>query len=202
MSCRTCSYSEQKLISHGNGMWEEKYICMGQKEASEVNPDDICEFYKDKFNNKKRYGKFCGDCKYFKAEELYGIDGRVYDGTCENLKMNSDPTRPMAVHKTNSCDIGEEKMSCNANDICGNYSSGAPEIQKFPVNDVVSHPSHYTEGRKYEPKDVIRDWGLNFNLGSAVKYISRAGRKDDIIQDLKKAKQFLDFEIDYLEGKR
>ena len=62
-------------------------------------------------------------------------------------------------------------------------------------------PLHYCYG-KYEPKDVIRDWGLNFNLGSAVKYISRAGRKDDIIQDLKKAKQFLEFEIEALEEER
>ena len=49
---------------------------------------------------------------------------------------------------------------------------------------------------------MIRDWGLNFNLGSAVKYIARAGRKDDIIQDLKKAKQFLEFEIEALEKER
>lgn len=65
-------------------------------------------------------------------------------------------------------------------------------------NTNVKHPKHYTEGRKYEPKDVISDWGLNFNLGSAVKYISRAGRKGDIIEDLQKAKEFLQFEIDVL----
>lgn len=70
------------------------------------------------------------------------------------------------------------------------------------MSDIISHPSHYTEGRKYEPKDVIRDWGLNFNLGSSVKYISRAGRKDDILQDLKKARQFLEFEIDAIEKER
>ena len=68
--------------------------------------------------------------------------------------------------------------------------------------DVVSKPSHYTEGRKYEPKDVIRDWDLNFNLGNTVKYVARAGRKDDILQDLKKARQYLDFEIEYLEAQR
>lgn len=62
--------------------------------------------------------------------------------------------------------------------------------------DIISHPSHYTEGRKYEPRLVIRDWGLNFNLGSAVKYISRAGRKDNVLQDLLKAKQFIEFEIE------
>lgn len=68
--------------------------------------------------------------------------------------------------------------------------------------DLVSKPSHYTEGRKYEPKDVIRDWDLNFNLGNTVKYVARAGRKDDILQDLKKARQYLDFEIEYLEAQR
>lgn len=70
------------------------------------------------------------------------------------------------------------------------------------MSDNIKHPSHYAEGRKYEPKDVIRDWGLNFNLGSAVKYISRAGRKDDIVQDLKKAQQFIQFEIDAIEAER
>lgn len=68
-------------------------------------------------------------------------------------------------------------------------------------NDVVKNPGHYCYS-KYEPKDVIREWGLNFNLGSTVKYIARAGRKDDIIQDLSKAKQFLEFEIEYLQKQR
>lgn len=77
------------------------------------------------------------------------------------------------------------------------------ESESEPMtNDIIAHPSHYTDGRKFEPKDVIRDWGLNFNLGSAVKYISRAGRKDDILQDLKKARQFLDFEIEAIEKER
>lgn len=49
--------------------------------------------------------------------------------------------------------------------------------------DMVKNPDHYCFS-KYEPKDVIREWGLNFNLGSAVKYIARAGRKDDIVQDI------------------
>ena len=67
-------------------------------------------------------------------------------------------------------------------------------------NDIINAPSHYCEGRKYQPIDVISDWGLNFNLGNTVKYISRAGRKDDIVQDLKKARFYLDYEIRRLEG--
>ena len=69
-------------------------------------------------------------------------------------------------------------------------------------NDVVKKPSHYVAGRKFEPKDVIRDWGLNFNLGNAVKYLARAGRKDDIVQDLKKAQEYIQFEIDAIEAER
>lgn len=68
-------------------------------------------------------------------------------------------------------------------------------------NDVIKHPSHYCFS-KYEPKDVIRDWNLNFNLGNAIKYITRAGKKtnNSMIQDLEKAKQYLEFEIEYLKN--
>lgn len=86
---------------------------------------------------------------------------------------------------------------------CVRYDPLPNTDNKIPTEfDVISKPSHYTEGRKYEPKDVIRDWDLNFNLGNTVKYVARAGRKDDILQDLKKARQYLDFEIEYLEKER
>ena len=62
-------------------------------------------------------------------------------------------------------------------------------------------PEHYNRLNP-QPKDVIRAWGLNFNLGSAIKYISRAGHKDDAVQDLKKAQEFIQFEIDAIEGAR
>lgn len=67
----------------------------------------------------------------------------------------------------------------------------------------ITKPSHYCEGRKYEPKDVIRDWDLNFNLGNVVKYVSRNGRKkgESSIKDLQKARQYLDFEIEALKSK-
>lgn len=71
---------------------------------------------------------------------------------------------------------------------------------KENFNDI-SNPQHYHEGRKYHPYKVIHDWGLNFNLGSAVKYIARAGRKKDAIEDLKKAIQYIEFELEEMESK-
>ena len=51
---------------------------------------------------------------------------------------------------------------------------------------------HYTEGRRYDPIAAIDAWGLDFHLGNALKYVARAGRKDDTIQDLRKAAFYLD----------
>ena len=64
-------------------------------------------------------------------------------------------------------------------------------------------PSHYKRGL-IEPWDFIRDQGLNYHLGNAVKYISRAGYKGiesqsmqhAYIQDLKKAIHYLQNELD------
>lgn len=76
------------------------------------------------------------------------------------------------------------------------------EMQEFlkPKNDPVNHPSHYTDG-KIEVIDFIEDKNLNFHLANAVKYISRAGKKDPSkeIEDLKKARWYLDRYIQKLE---
>ena len=68
--------------------------------------------------------------------------------------------------------------------------------------DTISKPSHYTAGRQFETIEVIEDWELGFRLGNAVKYISRAGRKDPskTIEDLKKARWYLDREIEANEA--
>jgi len=67
------------------------------------------------------------------------------------------------------------------------------------MSDIVNQPQHYIGGRKYEPIDVIEDWELGFCLGNAVKYISRAGRKDDTLQDLRKAQWYINRAVSELE---
>jgi hypothetical protein len=63
-------------------------------------------------------------------------------------------------------------------------------------NDQVIHPQHYGgKDNPYEAIKVIEAWGVGFNLGNTLKYISRAGKKDNIIQDLEKALFYLDREI-------
>jgi hypothetical protein len=70
-----------------------------------------------------------------------------------------------------------------------------------PKTDIVNHPTHYTS----DPSGVecleITRW-RNFNIGNAIKYLWRAGLKDEnrTIDDLKKAIFYINDEIQRLEG--
>jgi hypothetical protein len=68
--------------------------------------------------------------------------------------------------------------------------------EEKPKKESVIHPTHYGgKDNPYEAIKVIEAWKVGFNLGNTLKYISRAGKKDNIIQDLEKALFYLDREI-------
>ena len=72
--------------------------------------------------------------------------------------------------------------------------------------DMVKNPDHYT-WKKKECREIQRDMvdGLSgmaaSNMGNIIKYLYRVGHKDDIKQDLDKAKQFIDFLYEELQRK-
>jgi hypothetical protein len=70
--------------------------------------------------------------------------------------------------------------------------------------DLINHPPHYTSspatcecGRTIECISVVRHMG--FNVGNVIKYLWRAGRKGDALEDLRKARWYLDDEIKRIE---
>lgn len=72
----------------------------------------------------------------------------------------------------------------------------APALAKYVANNQVSHPPHYGGADDpYEAIKVIHAWGLGFDLGNVLKYIRRADLKGTPIQDLEKAKFYLEDEI-------
>ena len=116
--------------------------------------------------------------------------------------------KPLEICSTEDCDGREEayehikRYFDEHPDMIGEYfpeygKCDTCEIEKCdetPSNlvekcdDPVNHPSHYTDG-KIEVIDFIEDKQLGFHLGNAIKYISRAGKKnpDKTIEDLNKA---------------
>lgn len=70
------------------------------------------------------------------------------------------------------------------------------------MTDMVKKPAHYLQHPSgVECRTIAQEFG--FNLGCVVKYVWRAGLKsDDVLTDLRKARQYLDFEIERLTKKR
>lgn len=75
------------------------------------------------------------------------------------------------------------------------------KTQKSLPHDPVNHPGHYTEG--IEVIDYIESKNFPYHIGNAVKYLSRAGRKDPAktVEDLQKAVWYINRYIKLLEGK-
>ena len=69
------------------------------------------------------------------------------------------------------------------------------------MSNTVDHPEHYGgKDNPYEAIKIIEAWGLGFNLGNAVKYILRAGRKTGSKDaDLEKAIWYIRHELEFSE---
>jgi hypothetical protein len=59
--------------------------------------------------------------------------------------------------------------------------------------------THYENpSANYDVIDIIKDYDLNFNRGNVVKYVLRCGKKDNEVQELEKAKDYIERELTWL----
>ena len=63
--------------------------------------------------------------------------------------------------------------------------------------DIINHPEHYTKG--IETIDYIRSWNMDYVRGNIIKYVTRFPYKGTALQDLKKAKWYLEYLIKEVE---
>ena len=87
------------------------------------------------------------------------------------------------------------KVVCKV--VSASKSIGGKEVDKAD-NGILIRPDYYNPDSAYEPRKVIKAWGLDWNLGNALKYIARCGKKADNSKliDLEKAMTYIGFEIE------
>ena len=87
------------------------------------------------------------------------------------------------------------KVVCK--DVSASKSIGGKEVKKAD-NGLLIRPDYYNPDSAYEPRKVIKAWGLDWNLGNAMKYIARCGKKanNSKLIDLEKAMTYIGFEIE------
>lgn len=102
----------------------------------------------------------------------------------------------MVARETHDCPY-TFRWVCQCEAVCQNTGQSL-----LGRDEKIDHPSHYGGAdNPYEVIKVIEAWQLGFYLGNAVKYIARAGKKDKatLVEDLKKAKWYLDRCIWWME---
>ena len=131
-----------------------------------MNKEHKCDECKYEYLSKEEHP--CSVCRWrFKDRKLVVLGNINYFEPKEEKEHSSN------------CTISDRKFK--------NKDYGFDEI------DMVNHPPHYQHG--IEPIEFIESHNLNFNLGSAIKYIARAPYKGTELLDLKKAKWFIEREI-------
>lgn len=145
--------------------------CKYEYLSKEEHPCSVCRW---RFKDRKLV--VLGSINYFEPKEEKGLN------QCIRCKYERDSA------------IDEPCVSCsNSNHFEPKEHDGFNEISKDEV-DMVNHPPHYQHG--IEPIDYIESHDFNFNLGNVIKYVSRAKYKGTELEDLKKAKRYLEREIE------
>lgn len=134
--------------------------------------------------------------------DICPVDSGVCNGDCEfyykeylNEEIEVDKSK-LKDADIESITIGQALQSIC--DIPPQIKIDSDKIKE--VEDVVNHPSHYTDGN-IEVMDFIEDKQLNFARGNVIKYVSRAGKKDPNkeLEDLLKSMWYLNREIERLK---
>lgn len=173
----------------------------------------------------------CGDCSQYREQRcwLTKKDVGFFYKSCEKFEQRLEPLKILTEKMEKKCTccgeylpISEFKKvgrgyasKCNK---CTEAALAAAQevvvkadleaikdvenidIKEQPQKEAVNHPEHYQFPNGSEALDIARY--LSFNLGNAVKYIARAGRKDatKTVEDLKKAVFYLEDEIKRLDA--
>lgn len=130
--------------------------------------------------------KFCHKSKKEVEEEakMATVDSKEIE---ERQKEDTSKTEERHIEDS-SKETVQVPTAEHMDKMCGNIK-----------HDAVNHPSHYTRG-KIEVIDFIEDQQLPYHLGNVIKYIARAGYKGDKLEDLKKARWYLDRYINKVMG--
>lgn len=99
------------------------------------------------------------------------------------------------------CGFGAETDGSVHDTRCPLYGPLRDAVQALE-HDPVNSPSHYKAASGMEAVDVMEAFDTDRNLSNVLKYVLRAGNKDDELKDLCKARRWLNRKINALSGKK
>lgn len=149
-------------------------------------PETFVQKVADKFNNKSESN--FPDKVTFNGDE--NTIKKAFDSFSDRAKANGEKTiQELLIQLEQEENKEEDKVIENI----------LSDVEKKPEKkDMINHPKHYTQG-KIEVSDFIIDQKLDFLAGNIIKYVCRHKFKGTPVQDLKKARWYLDKLIEVSE---
>lgn len=151
-------------------------------------PIDVVAFDGTRYD--MRSGRYMGRATAFRA--WVELRSRVIDGTLSHVCVRFTEPGERSSRAFVADDSADSLKQQMANVLGPDFKLDVDEFMGKVRG--VDHPPHYASG-PIECIDVIDQLGLGYRLGNAMKYIWRAGRKGSRIEDLRKARWYLDREI-------
>jgi len=120
----------------------------------------------------------------------------------ETVLYDSSNDDELMFHKVEGIWVDRKGERVSRITVLNRWNGIEGSIQEIdPKTEMVDHPSHYGGADNvYEVIKIIEHFGLDFHIGNLVKYVLRAGKKDAELQELKKARWYLDRKIQNLEN--
>lgn len=144
----------------------------------------------------------CDECRgSFLAEYIIQVEGApsgpqlCKDCFAKREEALVEAPRPTVCHRCKDCGIAFHFSPNTSEPVAPTLCYTCSMKEKI---DLVNQPPHYTKGT-FEVIDVIEDWNLGYHLSNVIKYIARSPHKGSEVQDLKKARWYLDRKIERLE---
>lgn len=131
----------------------------------------------------------CFACNAKVYKDLEGLIHNLFDGTKHNCHCYRGG---VYISREQEKTMGDPELRPTPN-------IGVTDFLVGQKVDMVNHPPHYTKG-KIEVIDFIEDQNLGYHLSSVIKYVCRSPHKGSQIQDLEKARWYLDREIARLKN--
>lgn len=110
-------------------------------------------------------------------------------------ELFSDADKMLTLREVDNGRETGRKIVCRV--VSASKSIGGKEVKEAD-DGLMIRPSYYNPDSAYEPRKVIKAWGLDWNLGTALKYIERRGHKqgETTLKDLKKALTYIHFAVE------
>lgn len=138
-------------------------------------------------------------CAYIHEPKVEGGYLDENSGFKYKVYLESDEDRCTTKNTKYCIDLNFIYDSCNKFPVeCGEMKEISELLAYEEDSDAVNHPKHYQLPSGRESVDVMREILTDEEFrgwckGNALKYIFREGKKDDAVQDIKKAGKFLEF---------